>query len=278
MDLRFTASEAAEFLNQVMGLALSPEDVAALEARTEGWIAGLQLAALALQGPLSMQGRGDASELVRAFTGSHRYVLDYLIEEVLEQQPPSVQSFLLQTAVLDRLTGTLCDALTGQDDGQDTLETLERANMFIVPLDEERRWYRYHHLFAELLHQRLHKTQPEQDAALHVRASVWYEENGLTDQAVAHALRAEDFERAVDLIEELADTLWGRGESTKLRDWLLKLPVALLFSRPHLCVYHAWHLFLSGQFEMAEQTIEAVEQMLDSNPARTNEAKNYRVE
>ncbi len=266
-DLRFTASEAAEFLNQAMGLDLSPEDVAALERRTEGWIAGLQLAAI------SMQGGRDAKDFVESFTGSHRYVLDYLIEEVLEQQTESVQAFLLRTAILDRLTGSLCDALTGQRDGRATLETLERANLFLVPLDEKRRWYRYHHLFADLLRQRLHQTHPQQGVDLHSRASVWYEKNGFTDQAIEHALRAQDFERAVDLIEELADTLWGRGEGIKLRDWLLKLPVELLFSRPHLCVYHAWHLFLGGQFEMAEQTIQAIEHVLDSSTERADETE-----
>jgi LuxR family maltose regulon positive regulatory protein len=151
-DLRFTSSEAAEFLNQVMGLDLSTEDIAALEIRTEGWIAGLQLAAL------SMQGHQDAASFIRSFTGSHHFVLDYLLEEVLEQQSESVQTFLLQTAVLDRLTGPLCNTLTGQDNGQAILEMLERANLFIVRLDEERRWYRYHHLFADLLHQRLRRT------------------------------------------------------------------------------------------------------------------------
>jgi LuxR family maltose regulon positive regulatory protein len=170
-DLRFSSSEAAEFLNQVMGLDLSAEDIAALETRTEGWIAGLHLAAI------SMQGHKDASSLIRSFTGSHRFVLDYLIEEVLEQQSESIQSFLLQTSILDRYTGSLCDSLTGQDNGQQTLEYLERANLFIVPLDNKRHWYRYHHLFADLLRQRMHQTQLEQIPALHLRASEWYEQN-----------------------------------------------------------------------------------------------------
>jgi len=171
-DLRFTSSEAAEFLNQVMGLDLSTEDVAALETRTEGWIAGLQLAAI------SMQRGDDATNFIKSFTGSHRLVLDYLIEEVLEQQDQNVQAFLLQSAVLSRLTASLCDAITGQNDGQETLEYLEHANLFIVPLDNERRWYRYHHLFAELLRQRLHLStaSSEEDektsvAELHSRAS-----------------------------------------------------------------------------------------------------------
>jgi LuxR family maltose regulon positive regulatory protein len=152
--LRFSSSEAVEFLNQVMGLNLSVEDIAALETRTEGWIAGLQLAAI------SMRGRADGASLIESFTGSHRFVMDYLVEEVLEQQSKSVQTFLLHTSILDRLTGSLCDAVTGQDNGQALLEMLEHANLFIVPLDEERRWYRYHHLFADLLRQRLHQNPP----------------------------------------------------------------------------------------------------------------------
>jgi LuxR family maltose regulon positive regulatory protein len=270
-DLRFSSSEAAEFLDQVMGLDLSVKDIAALEERTEGWIAGLQLAAI------SMQGRRDASSLVESFTGSHRFVLDYLIEEVLEQQPESIQRFLLQTAVLDRLTGSLCDAVcfgdaealstaeAEADSGQTILEGLERANLFIVPLDEERRWYRYHHLFADLLRRRLRQTQFEQVPTLHRRASEWYEQNGFVDQAIEHALRAEGFERAAHLIEEHADALWGRGEHVKLRRWLTKLPIELAFTRPHLCIYHAWYLFVSGQQEAAERSLQAAEQALDSS-------------
>jgi len=213
-DLRFTSSEAAVFLNQVMNLDLSAEDIAALERRTEGWIAGLQLAAI------SMQGRKDATSLIESFTGSHRFVLDYLIEEVLNQQSESVQTFLLQTAILDRLAGSLCDALSGQDNGQAILESFERANLFIFSLDESRRWYRYHHLFADLLRQRLHQTQPEQLPILHRRASEWYEQNGFIDEATAHALRAEDIVRVANLIEEHVDALWGRGEHTKWQSWL----------------------------------------------------------
>jgi LuxR family maltose regulon positive regulatory protein len=256
-DLRFTSSEAAEFLNQAMGLDLSAEDIAALETRTEGWIAGLQLAAI------SMQGHKDASSRIKSFTGSHRFVLDYLIEEVLEQRSESVQTFLLRTAVLDRLTGSLCDALTGQEDGQATLETLEHANLFIVPLDEERRWYRYHHLFADLLRQRLRQTQPHWVLKLHHRASEWYERNGFIDEAIEHALRAEDFERAAHLIEEHVDAIWLRGENTKLRRWLDWLPVEVVYSKPHLCIFHAWLLFTSGQQDAAERCLQVVDQALD---------------
>ncbi|MEJ2302052.1 MAG: hypothetical protein P8Y14_11045, partial [Anaerolineales bacterium] len=171
-DLRFTSAEAAEFLNHVMGLDLSANDISTLETRTEGWIAGLQLAAI------SIQGHKDSTSLIKSFTGSHRFVLDYLIEEVLSQQTESVQTFLLQTSILNRLSASLCDAITGQDNGQETLEVLERANLFVIPLDNERQWYRYHHLFADSLRQRLQSTQPEQLPDLHRRASAWYEQNG----------------------------------------------------------------------------------------------------
>jgi LuxR family maltose regulon positive regulatory protein len=272
-DLRFTSSEAAAFLNQVMGLDLSGEDIAALERRTEGWIAGLQLAAL------SMQGRKDIASFIKSFTGSHRFVLDYLIEEVLEQQSESVQTFLLQTAILDRMTGSLCDAVrfgfskssTGQDNGRATLEMLEHANLFIVPLDEERRWYRYHHLFADLLRQRLRQTQLEQVPTLHNRASEWYEQNGFVDEAIEHALRAEDFERAAHLIERVAETVWVRSEDTKFRRWLDGLPVELVFSKPQLCIFHAWHLYLNGQMEEAERRLQAAEKALDPSTYRTTE-------
>ena len=183
-DLRFTPAEAAEFLNQVMGLNLPAEAIAALEARTEGWIAGMQLAAL------SMQGQPDAASFIKSFTGSHHFVLDYLIEEVLQRQPESIQTFLLRTSILERLCGPLCDAVLGSPSpsGQATLEYLERANLFIAPLDNERHWYRYHHLFADVLHMHLMAEQPEQVSALHRRASAWYEQDGSMDNAIRHAL------------------------------------------------------------------------------------------
>jgi LuxR family maltose regulon positive regulatory protein len=258
-DLRFTSSEAAEFLNQVMGLNLSAEDIAALETRTEGWIAGLQLAAI------SLQGKEDTTKLIKSFSGSHRLVLDYLIEEVLDQQPESVQNFLLKTAILDRMTGSLCDALTGQEDGQATLEILERANLFIVPLDEERRWYRYHPLFADLLRQRLRQTQPEQVPTLHHRASDWYEQKGFVDEAIEHALRGEYFERAAYLIEDQFGDNYGRGDQALLRRWLAELPEELVFSKPRLCILHAWNLFTYGQLDATDRSLQAAEKMLDPN-------------
>jgi LuxR family maltose regulon positive regulatory protein len=264
-DLRFTTAETAEFLNQMMGLNLSTEDIATLETRTEGWIAGLQLAAI------SMRGHEDITNFVRSFTGSHRFVLDYLIEEVVEQQSESVQTFLLQTAVLDRLTGSLCDALTGQDNGQATLEMLEHANLFVVPLDEERRWYRYHHLFADLLRQRQRHKQTDWVPTLHQRASEWYKNHGFVDQAIEHALRGEDFERATHLIEENADALLQRGEHTTVSDWINALPDSLVRGRPYLCVFHAWALQLTGQFEATEARLSDAEEAL-TNLYQENEA------
>src|SRR6266568_1859221 len=210
-DLRFTASEAAAFLNQVMGLSLSAADIAALEDRTEGWIAGLQLAAL------SMQGHQDVPGLIRAFTGDHRYIVDYLVEEVLQRQPAPVRSFLLQTAILDRLHGPLCDAVTGQAEGNARLEALERGNFFVVPLDDKRHWYRYHHLFAEVLSAHLMAEQPDQISTLHRRASEWYEQNGSVADAIRHALAAQDFARTADLVELAVPALRrSRPEATVL--------------------------------------------------------------
>src|SRR5437764_3986591 len=194
-DLRFAPSEAAAFLNQVMGLSLSAADIARLSDHTEGWIAGLQLAAL------SMQGHQDVPGFIKSFTGSHRYIVDYLVEEVLQRQPEPVRRFLLQTAILDRLNGALCDAVTGQEGGKARLEALERGNFFVVPLDDTRHWYRYPHLFAEVLSAHVMAEQPDQVSRLHRRASEWYEQNGSAADAIRHALAAFDFARAADLVE-----------------------------------------------------------------------------
>ena len=256
LDLRFTSTETAEFLNRAMGLRLSTVDIAALVTRTEGWIAGLQLAAI------SLQGHKDASQFIASFSGSDRLVLDYLIEEILDQQPAHIRAFLLHTAICDRFTGALCDALTGQEDGQQILETLERSNLFIVPLDNERFWYRYHHLFSELLRQRLLQARPESVIQLHEQASVWYEQNELPDEAIKHSLRAEDFERAAYLIEAEAEALWHRGKQTKLRQWLNTLPKEIVIAKPYLGVLRAWDQFASGQQDSAEESLRAAEDAL----------------
>ena len=259
-DLRFTLYEAAEFLNQVMNLGLSETDITTLESRTEGWIVGLQLAAI------SMQGHEDPTSLIKAFTGSHRFVLDYLIEEVLERQPEDVQTFLLQTSILDRLTGSLCDALTASDEGQTTLEMLERANLFIVSLDQERRWFRYHRLFGDLLRRQLHQERPDEESGLHRWASTWYEQHGFVDEAIAHALRAKAPERAAHLIERAAEAVWVRGEDAKLRRWLAELPVQLVLAKPQLSIYHAWDLLARGQLDAAHEVLQAVELVPESSP------------
>jgi len=264
-DLRFTSSEAAQFLNQVMGLDLTAEDIATLESRTEGWIAGLQLAAI------SLQGKDDTTGLIKSFSGSHRLVLDYLIEEVLEHQSQSVQTFLLQTAILSRLTGPMCDAITGQEDGQQTLEHLEHANLFIVPLDNERCWYRYHHLFADLLQQRLKQIRPEQVPVLHRNASEWFQVHGYPDEAIVHALRAGDYEWAAVLIDEQADTLWQRGDHGKLRAWLQATPVEFILTKPLLSIYQAYYLHSSGQQEEGNYFLGAAEKYFASSKNLSNE-------
>ena len=202
----------------MMGLQLTARDVAALEGRTEGWIAALQLAAL------SMQGRDDVAGFIAGFAGDDRYVVDYLVEEVLQRQPDRVQAFLLQTSILDRLSGPLCDAVTGQGGGKAMLEALDRGNLFLVPLDDRRRWYRYHHLFADVLQARLLDEQPGQVPDLHRRASAWYEQNGEPSEAIGHALAAGDFERAADLVELAIPAMRRTRQEATVRGWLEALP------------------------------------------------------
>ena len=255
-DLRFTFDEAATFLNPVMGLGLSAEDVAALETRTEGWIVGLQMAAL------SMRRRQDLSGFVGAFTGSHRFILDYLVEEVLDQQAPDIQDFLLQTSILERMTAPLCDVVTGRDDSQTILKQLVRANLFLNPLDDEWRWYRYHHLFADLLRKRLSTAQPDLVSVLHRRASEWYEQNGLIADAINHALAVGDEERVAHLVEKDALAMIHCGELTTLVRWLNALSDEMLRSRPWLCVAHAWMLVYTGHLDAVESRLRDAEGVL----------------
>jgi LuxR family transcriptional regulator, maltose regulon positive regulatory protein len=261
-DLRFTPSEAAAFLTQVIGLQLSAEDIGALERRTEGWIAGLQLAAL------SLQGHEDAASFIQSFTGSHHFVLDYLLEEVLGQQPEHIQRFLLRTSILDRMSGPLCDAVVPDPciSGQENLEYLEHANLFIVPLDNERRWYRYHQLFAELLRQRLHQSIASSPAEaqsqvdeLHLRASQWYEEQGLSLEAFQHAATARDVERAARLVEGEGMPLHFRGAVTPVLHWLESLPKTVLDARPSLWVMYASALTMTGILSGVEEKLQAAE-------------------
>ncbi len=290
-DLRFTRSEAAGFLKGMMGLNLSAQDIAALDERTEGWIAGLQLAAI------SMQGQQDTASFIQSFSGSHHFVLDYLLEEVLKQQSESVQAFLLRTSILNRLCGPLCDAVLGKDEGgrmkDETivehgadakyfslhpssfiLEQLERANLFIVPLDNERRWYRYHHLFADLLRQRLHQSiasstgDPQSRVnELHIRASQWYEDHGLELEAFAHAAAANDIVRAERLIEGHGIPLHVRGAVTTILNWLASLPTTVLNARPALWWRYASLLLVNGQTTGVEEKLDAAEAALQDTEA-----------
>jgi LuxR family maltose regulon positive regulatory protein len=255
-DLRFTLDEVTTFFNQVMGLALSTADVAALEARTEGWIAGLQLAAL------SMQGRNDLPNFVAAFTGSHRFILDYLTDEVLERRPKGTRNFLLQTSILGRLCGPLCNAVTGGSDSQATLERLEQANLFLIPLDDDRHWYRYHHLFAEMLQARLRQSEPELLPDLHRRASDWYAAHDSVAEAIQHALAASDVVRAAGLIERERWILLGRGEINTVRTWLDELPAEIVRARPRLSLAYAWIFSLLEQAEAIEPHLQDTERAL----------------
>jgi LuxR family transcriptional regulator, maltose regulon positive regulatory protein len=256
-EMRFTEAEAAQFLQKTMGLTLPPDQIAALEARTEGWIAGLQMAALSMQNRAS----GDLDDFVNNFTGSHRFVLDYLVEEVLHQQPASVQTFLLQTSILDQLSGPLCDTVLDDPaiSGQATLESFERANLFLVPLDNERRWYRYHHLFADLLRQRLSQQGDKVVNGLHGRASQWYEDNGLELEAFHHAASAHDIERAQRLMEGAGVPLHFRGGVTPVLNWLGSLETAVLDARPALWVMYASALASIERNSTIEQKLQAAE-------------------
>src|SRR6202171_3332613 len=249
-DLRFTPDEAATYLKDTMGLDVTPSEVAALEERTEGWIAALQLAAL------SMQGRDDVAGFIAGFAGDDRYIVDYLVEEVLQRQPESVRSFLQQTSILDRLSGPLCDAVTGQDSGvgvgKAMLEALERANLFVVALDDRRHWYRYHHLFGDVLRARLLDEQPEYLPELHRRASAWYERNGEASEAIRHALAALDFSKAADLIELAAPALRRSRQEAALLGWLRALPNELLRCRPVLSNVFAGELLARGPFDRVD--------------------------
>ena len=256
-DLRFTVEEATAFLNQIMGLTLSEKQVEALEQRTEGWIAGLQLAAL------SMQGREDVEGFLSAFTGSHHYIVDYLAEEVLARQPEAVREFLMKTSILERLTAPLCDVLTDRADGQAMLEKLEHANLFLVPLDDERGWYRYHHLFGDLLKYRLRQTFPELSVNLHQRASTWYAAKHDLENAITHALAAHDFESAAKLIEKVIHNLDTHCKHAMLMSWFNSLPREILEIHPLLCVYRAWGNYFIGHRNMVEEWLLAAEKAID---------------
>ena len=256
-DLRFTPEEAGAFLNQMMNLNLSGEDIAALETRTEGWIAGLQLAAL------SLQGRDDIASFIQAFTGSHRFVLDYLVEEVLKHETEDIRGFLLQTAILDKFCASLCNAVAEREDGKEMLDTLERTNLFLIPLDDQRQWYRYHHLFAEVLITHLLEGQPQEVSSLHSRACAWYEQNAMRPDAIRHALAAKDFEVAAGLIELAYPAMEdGSSQSALWLGWVKMLPYEMFHSRPVLNVDYAFALLGIGEIEAAETRLKDAEKWL----------------
>jgi LuxR family transcriptional regulator, maltose regulon positive regulatory protein len=254
-ELRFNPAEAGTYLSSGMGLNLLPEAITSLHNRTEGWIAGLQFAAL------SLQGRDNPTEFLNAFTGSHRFVLDYLSEEVLSRQPETVQSFLLRTSILERLSGPLCDAVTGQEGSQAMLETLDRANLFVVSLDDERHWFRYHHLFADVLRNRLRQRDHQGVPALHQRASAWYAQQGFFFESVQHALAARDFEQVAQLIERehLRTSITTRGQVHTVIGWLNALPDPLVRTHPILCLLHAETLLHTNQLQASEGRLRDAE-------------------
>ena len=294
-DLAFTPHESADFLNRTMGLSLSPREIEALETRTEGWIAGLQMAAL------SMQGVQDTASFVRAFTGSHRYILDYLMEEVLQRQSETVQNFLLRTSILQRLTASLCDALLETNaplhspphspishnpspvsslqlpitnyqspvsnlqspPSQTLLQQLEQANLFVIPLDDERRWYRYHHLFADLLRDRLNRQVDEAEVVdLHRRASDWFRDHGFATEAMSHALSALDTQRIVALVRERAATFVSQGEFMAMLSWLEHLPPEISRTWARVPLLPVWAVVLTGQFDAVEARLQDIEQQI----------------
>ena len=255
-DLRFSLKEITDFLSRVMQLELSSEDIIALERRTEGWIAGIQLAGL------SLTGVADKSSFIHEFTGSNRFILDYLIEEVFNQQPADMRDFLLRTAILDRLCGPICDALNGRSDSQELLERLDMVNMFIIPLDQSRTWYRYHRLFSELLdHQRRLRMKPGEEIRLHQIASQWLESEGYDGEAIQHSLAAQDWSKAAQLIGQVNEEMLKHGEVLTLLGWMQSLPAQVLASQPDLYLAYAWVLLLSGKYELAEAVLHDVEQL-----------------
>jgi LuxR family maltose regulon positive regulatory protein len=270
--LRFYLDETTEFLNQIMELQLKEEDITSLESRTEGWIAGLKLAAL------SMQGRQDLPQFIRLFSGSHRYIMDYLVDEVLVRQPEDIQNFLMKTSILKRLCGPLCDALLDRTGSQTKLENLEKANLFLVSLDDERRWYRYHHLFANLLSSRLNHYLPPSDIReLHSRAASWFAQNNQSDHAMHHALIAGEYELAANIIEENALQMIGEGETITLMSWIANLPEDLVNERLPLIRFKIWGLGFAGKIDQAALLFPKIGEKLESQ-AQTKETQAIRGE
>ncbi|MCB0128933.1 MAG: hypothetical protein KDE58_41995, partial [Caldilineaceae bacterium] len=258
-DLRFNLAEATAFLKQSLSLDLSVAQVQALEAQTEGWVVGLQMAAL------SLRRHKNVAQFIETFSGSHRYIIDYLAEEVLDQQSLDIRMFLMQTAILTRLTASLCDALTGNGNSQAILTHLEQSNLFLIPLDDERRWYRYHHLFIDLLRHQLAQAQPNQIATLHLRACAWYASHGFSAEAIEHALLGQQFEQAATLLIGVAETFWMRGEFSTLLAWLARFPAGFVRAQPRLALYYAWTLFNHMQLDEVVSRLQEAEATLEAS-------------
>lgn len=273
-DLRFSEAEVSSYMRDVAGISLRASEIATLGRRTEGWAAGLQMAAL------SMRGRADQEQVIRSLAGTNRYVMDYLLEEVLGNQPDTVQRFLMQTAILDQLCAPLCSALlkTGEDACQETLQNLERGGLFIIPLDDERCWYRYHHLFQDLLAMRLKQSSPEKVSALHADAASWYVSNGRISEAVGHYIQGSDFERAADLVEQHTLQLFAQGKLDQMVGWIRKLPGDLSARRPGLSVYQAWALAFAGKNQEAESLVGVAIRGLEENDAASETRRRARAE
>ena len=266
-DLRFTGEEATSFFNELMSLELAPSDVSALKTRTEGWIAGLQLAAL------SVQGISNVSSFVKEFAGSDRFIVDYLVEEVLERQPDSVREFLLETAILDRLNGPLCDTVACREDSKTLLDSLERRNLFVVSLDDKGNWYRYHHLFADVLRVRLAAEYPSNVPTLHIRASQWFEQNDLPLEAVQHALAARDFDQVSNLIDQVGSSMLMNRQEGTLLEWFNQVPDQVISSNPGLALYLSWALVLKGNVAPIEALLQGVEGAIGETSLREIDAE-----
>lgn len=271
-DLRFARDEVDAFLTRKMRLGLSPEEVDALAASTEGWVVGLHLAAL------SWRSRGVHRGQLGRLSGADREVFDYLSEEILGDQPRSIREFMMRTSITDRLNGSLCEVLTGQEDGQETLEGLERANLFVLPVDEERKFYRYHRLFARFLRQRLQREHPEEVQELHLKAASWYRRNDCPVEAVRHALRAPDYETAADLLESVGEGMLERGEVATLLEWLDAMPGEVVDTRARLALLRAWALAHAGRLEAVDATLQRVEEHLSATNGSTDDDSAMRTE
>ena len=276
-DLRFSGQDTARFL-AALGLSLSPADIAALENKTEGWIAGLQLAAIALQSASAVQGEADPSNFIADLSGSHRFILSYLTEQVLDQQPDEVRQFLLQTAVLDKLHGELCEAVTGRSDGRSLLERLFRANLFLVPLDDEGQWYRYHHLFADLLRDRQSVLLGEETAVLHQRASRWYAQENMINEAIQHALAAADYAQAVELLENHAMRLIMQGYVKTVNGWVETIPQQWQSQSPRTNLAFAWMHLLRGAYSQADPYLERLESAFSSSTIKEESGRSLKAE